>query len=231
MPLVVAEVGVGRGGECSSEAGLPGHGPMEGARAPACLLESQPREAWEVAERKGPSPAESRCQPGPFLSVSPQLRDDELCSAVLVARHPARPHHRPGSEPGQEHRGLPAVALGHPVSHEHQHRAGHQNQPLHRGAASEDGPSPPLGALDSPPPAHPKSQHPWDLGAGSAPPPSGVEILLFSGPQGSWVPSVLKQRAFTHFLWDRPWSVREPTAVLRAGARWGRGAPQPAAAA
>lgn len=56
------------------------------------------------------------------LSV-PQLCDDKLCPAVFVPGHPARPDHSPGSEPGQEHGGLPAVALGRPVSHEHEHRA------------------------------------------------------------------------------------------------------------
>lgn len=70
--------------------------------------------------------------------VSPQLCDDKLCSTVFIPWHPAWPHHCPGPEPGQEHGGLPAVALGHPVGHEHQHRPGHQDQPLHRGPAGED---------------------------------------------------------------------------------------------
>lgn len=54
-----------------------------------------------------------------------ELCDDKLCSAVFIPWDPAWPDHCASSEPGQEHCGLPAVALGYPVSHEHQHRPGH----------------------------------------------------------------------------------------------------------
>jgi hypothetical protein len=113
---------------------------------------------------------------GPF-SVYPQLCDDTLCPAVFVPRHPARPHHRPGPEPRQEYGGLPAVALGRPVSHEHQHRPGHQDQPLHRGPAGEDssGDPPPV---PCPPPPSPLPAGPK---AGSIHPPSGAETGLCSG--------------------------------------------------
>lgn len=91
-----------------------------------------------LAERKGLGAAESRRHPGPFCLPAPsQLCDDQLCAAVFIPGDPAWPHHGPGAEPGQEHRGLPAVAVGHPVRHEHEHRPGHQNQPLHRGPAGE----------------------------------------------------------------------------------------------
>ena len=128
-------------------------------------------QAWQQAQ----------CHPGPFLCVSPQLCDDTLCPAVFVPWHPAGPHHRPGPEPGQEYGGLPAVALGRPVSHEHQHRPGHQDQPLHRGPAGEDssGDPPPV---PCPPPPSLLSAGPK---AGSIHLPSGAETGLCSGSRGA----------------------------------------------
>lgn len=152
--LVAAEVGMdgvgsaGEPGSCWNDSTESPSLPlvME-AWSPTFCAGSQPRgEAKGVsrvlAEGTGPGTAESQASPR-TLCLSPQLRDNQLCSAVFVPRSPARPHHCPGSEPGQEHRGLPAVAMGHPVGHEHEHRPGHQNQPLHRGPAGGDRPRPP----------------------------------------------------------------------------------------
>lgn len=63
--------------------------------------------------------------------VSLQLCDCSVWTPVLIPGRAAWLHHGAGSAPGQEHHGLPAMALGHPVLHEHQHRQGHQDQPLH----------------------------------------------------------------------------------------------------
>ncbi|EDL14908.1 DnaJ (Hsp40) homolog, subfamily C, member 11, isoform CRA_a [Mus musculus] len=91
-------------------------------------------EGWEVVERKR-TPAEIREEFERLQRereerrlqqrTNPKLCDDKLCSAVFIPWDPAWPDHCASSEPGQEHCGLPAVALGYPVSHEHQHRPGH----------------------------------------------------------------------------------------------------------
>jgi hypothetical protein len=51
--------------------------------------------------------------------------------SVLVPGRATRGDHCSGPSSGQEHHGLPTVALGNPVLHEHQHCQRHQNQPFH----------------------------------------------------------------------------------------------------
>lgn len=65
-----------------------------------------------------------------FFSLA-QLRDGSVRAPVLVPGGSAWGHDGSGPSPGEEHHGLPAVALGHPVLDEHQHSQGHQEQPFH----------------------------------------------------------------------------------------------------
>lgn len=66
-----------------------------------------------------------------FILFLPQLRHSSVRAPVLIPRRAPRCHHGAGPPPRQEHHGLCAVALGNPVLYEHQHRQGHQEQPLH----------------------------------------------------------------------------------------------------
>lgn len=151
------------------------------------------------------------------VCVSPQLCDDKLCSAVFVPRNPAWPYHCPSPEPGQEHRGLPAVAMGHPVGHEHEHRPGHQNQPLHRGPAGEARAPPTASAR----PSQPAPQFPCRIRAPvgaqesrfRSPTLQGVEMLLVPG---SRAPVTLKQNGCLSTTAGgsspRSWLVGDPKA-------------------
>lgn len=148
-----------------------------------------------LTERKGPRTAENRVSSRTPFCVSPQLCDDKLCSAVFIPWNPAWPHHCPSPEPGQEHGGLPAVAVGYPVGHEHEHRPGHQNQPLHCGPAGEDRAAPSCAR-----------------GAGFVHAHSGA--LSVHAHQRSCVPVVLKQSApFTSSRGPQDQGAREPRLV------------------
>lgn len=60
-----------------------------------------------------------------------QLHDCSMCNAVFVTWCTSRHNHRACAPLRQKHNGLPTVALGCSVFHEHQHCERHKEQPLH----------------------------------------------------------------------------------------------------
>lgn len=65
------------------------------------------------------------------VCAPPQVCDGAVRTPVFVPGRASWRQHGAGPSPGQKHDGLPAVALGDPLFHEHQHRQGHQEQPFH----------------------------------------------------------------------------------------------------
>lgn len=66
-----------------------------------------------------------------FLSLLFQLCDRPVWTPVFIPRCASWDHDSARPSPRQKHYGIPAVALGYPVLHEHQHSQGHQEQPFH----------------------------------------------------------------------------------------------------